>query len=273
MKNTCMAVAVILGAVLLVGCGPSVAWSGKAEPTRVVVEDLGKDDDRVIVDAMKEIPGVKSVKVEENRGGRMIVVVEHDGSACTLPPKISKAVAAPELRPGTAEASFSYKAFDNKAPDIIWIYPSAGGGEPETVTEPVVDVALDVPDHDVESVKVNGIEADWVKGTVYRIAVPIKEGKNVLVATARDDDGNTAKSEAVMILDTTPPALDARVKIILEGKVEPGSTVLVDGREASVKADGSYTIEVKVKKGQTEIDIVAIDPSGNRTTTKKKILE
>ena len=70
-------------------------------------------------------------------------------------------------------------------------------------------------------------------------------------------------------VDTTAPALQAQIKLVVEGQVEAGSSVLIDGVEVSVDASGRYRAEVPVRKGQKKVEIVAIDQSGNKSVTVK----
>jgi hypothetical protein len=65
----------------------------------------------------------------------------------------------------------------------------------------------------------------------------------------------------------------AQLKLLVEGHVEPGSSVLIDGMEVPVDASGNYRAEVPVRKGQRSVEIVAIDQSGNKTVTVKTLGE
>jgi hypothetical protein len=82
--------------------------------------------------------------------------------------------------------------------------------------------------------------------------------------------------------DTTPPILEVEpveptyAKIaIIKGKTEAGAKVAINGKEVSIKEDGTFTLEVELKDGENKFEIIATDPNGNEskvtlTITKKK---
>ncbi|MGQ0506158.1 MAG: hypothetical protein ACT4TC_12665, partial [Myxococcaceae bacterium] len=98
-------------------------------------------------------------------------------------------------------------------------------------------------------------------------------GKNDLVVYARDKQGNETKVPLRVVLDSTTPAQRASVKMLVEGSVEPGSTVLIEGKEVEVDGSGRYKAEVPLRKGQTEVEIIAIDKNGNKNVSKKELGE
>jgi urease alpha subunit len=57
----------------------------------------------------------------------------------------------------------------------------------------------------------------------------------------------------------------------VEGTVEAGSTVLINGNEIAVDANGRYKAEIPIRKGQREVEIVAVDKNGNKNIIKKDI--
>ncbi len=99
----------------------------------------------------------------------------------------------------------------------------------------------------------------------------LNERANDLIAIAKDATGNEGKAELRIGLDSTPPEVSANITVIIEGDVEPGSRVIVNGNEVPVDAKGHYEAKVEVKRGQKEVEIVAIDPQGNRTETMRPI--
>jgi len=91
------------------------------------------------------------------------------------------------------------------------------------------------------------------------------------MATARDKSGNETTAQVAVTIDTTAPALQAQIKLLIEGTVEPGSSVLINGLEIPVDSNGSYRAEVPVIKGQRKIEIIAIDKSGNKAVTIRQL--
>ena len=59
----------------------------------------------------------------------------------------------------------------------------------------------------------------------------------------------------------------------MEGSVEAGSSVLINGLEIPVDSGGAYRAEVPVRKGQRKVEIVAIDRSGNKAVTVRELGE
>ena len=134
-------------------------------------------------------------------------------------------------------------------------------------------VTVEVPDADVKEIQVNGVTAERYRGNVFRSKVMLKDGVNDLVAVARDKAGNETRVGVRVMVDTTPPTVQATVNMIVEGDVEPGSSVLIDVKEVEVDAKGHYRAEVPIRKGQSELEIVAIDPNGNKTVRTQEIGE
>jgi hypothetical protein len=51
----------------------------------------------------------------------------------------------------------------------------------------------------------------------------------------------------------------------LRGKTTEGASVTVNGFRAIVESDGSYSYDIKLNDGGTELKVVATDPAGNKT--------
>ena len=79
--------------------------------------------------------------------------------------------------------------------------------------------------------------------------------------------------ERVIMVDTTPPDVNAIVKVVIEGTVEPGSRVFVDGRAVGVDPFGNWRVELTVKKGKTSVEVVAIDANGNKKTERRSLFQ
>lgn len=184
-------------------------------------------------------------------------------------PRSLASLPAPGLRFQSAKHQFEYAAYDNVPPTITFVHP-----DPDQLLNAKEQfVTVEVPDKDVAQVTVNGRPTPNYKGSIYRLRMELVEGKQELVAVARDKAGNEASARVTVTVDTTAPALMAQLKLLVEGHVEPGSAVLIDGIEVPVDLSGNYRAEVPVRKGQRSVEIVAIDQSGNKTVTIKTLGE
>ncbi len=171
------------------------------------------------------------------------------------------------LRTTETKVSLKVTAFDARPPTIAFLHP-----QPETIwSKKELDATVDVPDKDVAEVTIDGKPASRVKGSVWRARIPVQDGERELKAVAKDKAGNAAEATVKLVVDTTAPAIQATLKLIVEGKVDPGSTVLIDGRDVEVEGDGDYRAEVEIRRGQKRVEIVAIDAGGNRSTQVKTI--
>lgn len=79
-------------------------------------------------------------------------------------------------------------------------------------------------------------------------------------------------------LDKNPPFLNVKAdvplgnQVIIEGKTEPGCTVIIEGETITPNADGSFTTTVSLKYvGENVVAVQAVDPAGNETTKKLKV--
>jgi hypothetical protein len=75
--------------------------------------------------------------------------------------------------------------------------------------------------------------------------------------------------------DAEPPTLEIEVLLtgsiaLLTGKTEPGSRLEINGQEAVVAADGSFTAtRTLFGRGRVPIEFVAVDRAGNQTTEQR----
>ena len=130
---------------------------------------------------------------------------------------------------------------------------------------------VEVPDKDVERVEVSGKQASRQRPGIYGTKLTLAEGANTVNISAVDEAGNEATASVAVTVDTTPPNLSATIKVVVEGKVERGSAVFVDGQPVAVDLLGGWRIELVVKKGQRTVEIVAIDANGNKKTEQRSI--
>jgi len=109
--------------------------------------------------------------------------------------------------------------------------------------------------------RVSAIDAKGVAGT------PSNSYKFKVVPSGQNING-----------DKTPPPLTADAgsplgnMCIIRGQTEPGVTVTVDGEEAFMKEDGSFTANATIKNvGWNVVVVKAVDPAGNETVKPLKI--
>lgn len=217
---------------------------------------------------MAKVPELRTAELKSNTGKTAVFIVRYPGDVSDLPRTLAS-LPHPGLKFGTATHKFEYAAFDNQPPTIVFLHP-----QPEQVVntkEPFVTV--EIPDKDIASVTIAGKPAPLYKGSVYRLKLELNEGRQELAASAKDKAGNETSARVVVSVDTTAPALNAQIKLLVEGSVEPGSSVLIDGNEVAVDSVGQYRAEIPVRKGQRKVEIVALDRSGNKTVTAKAIGE
>ncbi len=215
---------------------------------------------------MAKVAELRTAKLKSHSGKTAVFTILYTGNLDDLPGALSQ-VPNPGLRFGAASYKVEYAAFDNQPPTVAFVFPQAE----QVLTAREQHVTVEVPDKDLAGVVVNGAAAPQYKGNVYRLKVTLAEGRNELVAVAKDKAGNESTAKVAVVVDTTPPAVNATIKLVVEGSVEPGSSVLIDGQEIAVGGDGRYKAEVPVRKGQRSVEIVAIDKSGNKTVSKKDI--
>ena len=131
-------------------------------------------------------------------------------------------------------------------------------------------------------VLINGKEAGTTiaeaGGTFSFKDATLKEGKNVITATAKDLGGNESQKSAELIvtLDTKKPALTIsspkdgqkitgeKNQVKVAGKTEPGVTVKINSIQARVLGDGSFSTTLIISTGETKITVIATDKAGNQ---------
>lgn len=264
-----------LVAAALTGCG-GARRTGSAPSSPIgedpvshlelTVRNVTQEQAEQFKQELEDAGDVENVVLKSFNQGTALYELDIEGCECDLPAKV---VSLPMLgfkyEGRTTKVQFT--AFDNRAPVVTFLHPEEG----RVMTEAEQFVTLEVPDPDVAEVRVNGIPAERYKGNVYRVKIRLDDGANDLVATAKDKTGNEGKAQVRVAVDATPPSLEATVRIVVEGNVEPGSSVLIDGREVPVDGSGHYRAEVPVRKGQKQLEIVAIDKNGNKTTQMRDI--
>ncbi|WP_059173511.1 Ig-like domain-containing protein [Bacillus sp. FJAT-27445] len=131
----------------------------------------------------------------------------------------------------------------------------------------------------VEGVKYTAVlKKDGVEVSGYTLGTEIlEEGKYELTVTA-EHDGLTSSATATFTVDTTPPAVTFDVAdetvyegaYVVNGTVEAGASVTVNGEAAAVDSEGHFTKEITLAEGANRIVVAAADAAGNTTAELAK---
>jgi len=111
--------------------------------------------------------------------------------------------------------------------------------------------------------------------------LPVNEGENkYYIRTVKKNWRASLATIVIVKKDTTAPALEigkfenssvAGSNTAISGKAEPGSTVTVNGVQASVNSDGTWSATVSLQPGANKVTVAATDPAGNVTTNIQTI--
>jgi hypothetical protein len=240
----------------------------EATEIELTITNLDADQLNELQASFAKVADLRGAQLKSHNGKTAVFTVMYTGDVGDFPKTVAS-IPRPGLKFASSKHQFEYGAFDNQPPTVTFVHPQ----NEQLLNAKEQFVTVDVPDKDLASVTINGKTAPLYKGSVYRLKVELNEGKQELTATAKDKAGNETSAHVSVTVDTTAPALQAQIKLVVEGHVEPGSVVLIDGVEVSVNALGDYRAEVPVRKGQRKVEIVAIDQSGNKSVTTKTIGE
>ena len=258
-------------AVLFVGC-VTTAPSQRPPPelTTTELELTVRDADGDLVTQLQsefaKVSELRSATLKSHSGKVAVFSINYPGPVNDLPKTLSS-MPHPGLKYLSAVHKYEYATYDNQPPTISFVFPQAE----QVLNTKEQFITVEVPDKDIASVMVGTRQATLYKGNIYRLKVELSEGRQVLMATAKDKSGNETSAQVGVTVDTTAPALQAQIKLLVEGTVEPGSSVLINGLEIPVDSNGSYRAEVPVIKGQRKIEIIAIDKSGNKAVTVRQL--
>lgn len=266
-------VALALGLVLLSCAGRrGIGTSPDSKPDSPVVSHveltigpLNPVQAESIKRQLESKDGIQDVVIKRNQGGIITYELDVHGCECELPAMIA-GISTPGLRYEGRSTHIRYATFDNTPPTLLILFPEAG----EELAESDPIVAVDVPDQDVKEVRVNGVAAQRFRGSIYRAPIRLKQGAQVIEAVATDHSGNTGRTQVEVEVDLDP---QTRVKTTVEGKVEVGAGVLVQGREAPADAQGRYRREITVRKGQRQVGVISVGADGAKTVTVKGIAD
>lgn len=231
----------------------------------LTLTSVTREQAQQFIEDLDDYGDVDRVELKSFNNGTAVYEVEIDGCECDFPAMMAE-IPEPGFRYMGRTSKIRYAAFDNQPPKVKFLRPENGA----VVREKEIEVAVEVPDEDVKEVSINGRAADR-SGTTFTTRIRLGEGANDLIAVAKDATGNEGKAQIRVGLDSTPPEVSANVTVVIEGDVEPGTRVIVNGDEVPVDSRGHYEAKVRVKSGQKEVEIIAIDPYGNRTETMRPI--
>lgn len=259
-------------AMLVTACGwkrtgtsPNAQLGEGNSVAELVINDITQAQALKFVQDLEDYGDMEKVQLKSWTNGTAVYVVEIDGAEAELPAMIAE-IPEPGFKYLGRTSRVTYRAFDNKPPTISVVKPDQG-----TVTrEKQVEVVIEIPEDDVGQVTIGGRNADR-SGSRFSTVVPLKSGANDIAISAKDKSGNEATAQVRIGLDDTPPEVKAAITVLIEGDVEPGTRVIVGGEEISVDSDGHWKAPVKVKQGQKEVEVIAIDPHGNRTEKMQPI--
>lgn len=215
--------------------------------------------------AVRAVEGVDQAATLRYEGGELWVGVRYDGSIRALKEAVAGIVRgrasrfAIELLGGAAPAP---------QPLEVRIFAPAEGARLDAAT---VFVGVEVLGADRPEVTVNGVPAEPLDTPGHFMArILCDEGENRIVATAQDSAGGIGKDMVRVTVSPGEPVIeDQALSVLVQGRVnDPLSTVTVDGRPVAVEPDGSYRVEVSLKKGQEFVVVVAVDSVGNKTVRK-----
>lgn len=187
------------------------------------------------------------------------------GCECDLPAKIAQLRSHDFIYEGRT-SRLKYSARDNQPPVVSFVHPE----NERVLSEADQLVAVEVRDSDVDVVKVNGVKAERFRGDVFLAKVRLEDGSRVIRAEAWDKSGLKGFKEMRVTLNRAPTT-EATLRVVVEGRVPAGSTVLVEGKEVPVDTQGRYRVEVPIAQGQRQIEIIAIAPDGRKSVTVKEL--
>ncbi|MBT2216788.1 S8 family serine peptidase [Virgibacillus dakarensis] len=123
------------------------------------------------------------------------------------------------------------------------------------------------------------VTTDTTDDGKFSADITLKDGENVLTATASTDAGTTEPSDTVTVtLDQDKPRITIdspkdrsktnKMVANVNGTVSDKHLdwVKVNGKKANIDEDGSYSQRVLLDNGENNIKVVAQDKAGNKTT-------
>lgn len=200
-------------------------------------------------------------------------------------------------------------SFDDVGAQIAALFPSGGtkaidlpsGGANVTAADPILQGLVEftrepaltingrVPsfalaEGRIVQVALNGTVAVTLTpdaGGAFTAPLTLRDGPNAIALTLLSGSDTVARSSYTVVLDRQPPTVTiTRPKtgdtldgpnVTVEGKAEPGSTVIVNDRTIVPAQDGTFTEYVSASPGALTINVVVRDRAGNETNVKTPI--
>jgi len=103
------------------------------------------------------------------------------------------------------------------------------------------------------------------------------DGSHTFLVVAKNAAGLSTQQTASVTVDTTAPSVTISTPLtgsltknpvaVVTGTTESGSSVVVDGVQASVSSGGAFSVAVSLQEGSNTITAVATDPAGNMASS------
>ena len=164
---------------------------------------------------------------------------------------------------------------DTTVPRIAITAPADGFRTRETSV-----IVRGTVDADTVELTVGGAGASHTLGAFVE-SVPVVEGVNAIVVTARDGVGNSNSITVHVEMDTVPPALGIvsplegyrtnLTRLLVAGTTEAGASVTVQGQAATVTTT-SWEATVSLSAGTNVLAVEALDDVGNRARSSVTIV-
>lgn len=130
------------------------------------------------------------------------------------------------------------------------------------------------------TVLIDGEAAPFYLGQ-FSATVPLQEGPNNIVVSARDLAGNVGSASVSVTRDTISPALTltspqngevtGRAVMTVSGTAETGARVSVNGAD-SVRSGPFFSTDVMLVEGVNTIHVQAADPAGNQASVTVRVM-
>lgn len=115
----------------------------------------------------------------------------------------------------------------------------------------------------------------------FKHQVVLNEGDNSIRVTVTDDLGNITTLDRVVHLKSGSSPIQVNLpegaslgdpNLVLTGKVEPGSTLLVNGRAVPVGSLGDFQVNLTLLQGENAIRIESRDLAGNTSSIVRRVV-
>ncbi len=190
------------------------------------------------------------------------------------------------------------RVLEKVKPSQSMTYPAASaviGTNLPTIKWNVTDADSGI-DPDTIGISIDGgavIKSDITKTAItngytcqYTPTSALNDGAHTLSFTVSDHDGNAATAlTSSFTVDTVPPVLNVTAPVddyvtnnttlTVTGTSNDATsgpvTVTVNGKAATVNADGSFSVEVALTEGTNSITVVSADSAGKSTTVTRTV--